>query len=56
VEVVGGGTANFGTMTMIFCNISGNSLSSNVASGAGDTAINGQLVDGTVTVGGSNTF
>jgi hypothetical protein len=56
LEVVGGGTANFGTMTFTYCTISGNSVSSNVTSGGNDTALDGLVLDGNVTVSGSNTF
>jgi hypothetical protein len=58
IEVVGGGTANFGTMTILFCDISGNSILSNVpnGSGSGTTASDGQLVSGSVAVTGNDTF
>jgi hypothetical protein len=56
IEVIGGGTANVGTMSFLFCDISGNSVTSNTESGPGDTAFNGYLVDGTVTVAGADTF
>jgi hypothetical protein len=56
LEAVGGGTANFGSMSRFLCNISGNSVSSNTTSGGGSTGLNGLLVDGSVTVGGSDTF
>lgn len=57
MQIVGGGTANIGgTLNFFLCNIAGNSLSSNTVSGPGDTGLDGLLVDGAVTVTGSNTF
>jgi len=58
VVVVGGGTANLnaGTLTLVSTMVVGNSVHSSPTSGSGDTTFDGQIVNGTVTVSGANTF
>jgi hypothetical protein len=52
LEVIGGGTANggAGTLTLVSTMVVGNSVHSSPTSGSGDTTLDGQLVNGTVTV------
>jgi hypothetical protein len=56
VKVIGGGTANFGTLNLVSTSVTGNSIRSNPASGSGDTTLDGEVVNGTVSVSGSNSF
>jgi hypothetical protein len=56
VEVIGGGTANVGTLTLVSSTVAGNSISSNPASGGGNTTLDGMVVNGTVSVSGPDVF
>jgi hypothetical protein len=55
VEVVGGGLANFGTLSLS-SQVFGDSISSSPSSGSGNPALNGVLVNGTVTLSGQDIF
>ncbi len=56
VEVIGGGTANVGTLTLVSTTVVGNSLHSNPISGSGDFTLDGVVVNGTVSVLDPNSF
>ncbi len=56
LEAIGGGTANVGTLVLHSTTPTGNQVTSNVANGSGDITKDGQVVNGTVTVAGQNTF
>lgn len=56
VRVLGGGTADLGTMTFTSSSVSGNAIISTPRSGHGDTTLDGVTVNGTVTVSGANQF
>ena len=56
VKVIGGGTANVGTLTLISTTVVGNSIQSNPVSGSGNTTLDGIVVNGTVSVSGPNIF
>jgi hypothetical protein len=56
VEVIGGGTANVGTLTLVSTTVVGNSLHSNPVSGGGNPAVDGVVVNGTVSVLDPNSF
>jgi hypothetical protein len=56
LRVIGGGTANVGTLHLNSTTPTGNLISSNVTNGSNDITKDGQVVNGTVTVSGSDTF
>jgi hypothetical protein len=58
VMVVGGGTANpgAGTLTLTSTTVAGNFIHSGPTTGSGDTTLDGQVVNGAVTVSGTNSF
>jgi hypothetical protein len=56
VKVIGGGTANDGTLTLVSTTVVGNSIQNNPVSGSGNTTLDGVVVNGTVSVSGPNIF
>jgi hypothetical protein len=57
LEVHGGGAGNTGTFTLSTdSSVTGNVIHNTPASGAGDTTLDGKVVNGTVTVSGTNKF
>jgi hypothetical protein len=56
VEVVGGGTANAGTLNLVSTTVLGNFLYSNPLSGSGNPALDGVVVNDTVSVLDPNSF
>jgi hypothetical protein len=56
LKVVGGGTANAGSLTFDSTIVVGNTIHSGPSSGSGDTTLDGKVVNGDVTVSGANSF
>jgi len=56
VKVIGGGTANFGTLTFDSTTVAGNSIHSSPTNGSGDTTLDARLINGIVIVSGTNSF